>query len=116
MTRSQSPDVQFVVASELGKVSGQMQTMLGEVSRINGELVRQNADMDNKHRENQALIALNHKENQELLNAHKKDDDSNFKKLFTWYNRVTGMCVLIGILFAVVKWIWPLLSGIKLGE
>ncbi len=116
LAQTHTPDVQFLVASELGKMSGQMQAVLSEMSRFNGELVRMNGEMDKKHAENQSLIAKNHEENTKLLNAHKEDDEKNFDKLFNWYNRVAGGVILLGFIFTLVKWLLPLFTGAKLGE
>ncbi len=116
LAEPQTTDVQFLVATRMGELSGQMAAVLSELSRLSGELVRMNTEMDSKHNENQSLIAKNHEENKTLLNDHKVEDEANFDKLFKWYNRIAGGVILLGFLFTLIKWLTPLFTGVKLGE
>lgn len=101
------------LAKEIGSLSGGQQAMLSELQRISSELVRLAAELDKKHEENLNRIDQRHTENITLLNLHKDEDNKNFTKIFRIWNMVAGGCSLVAILWALLKFLVPLIIAAK---
>ncbi len=111
-------DMSFVLsaAKDMGELNGAMRAVLSELARLNGVLVEMNKEMDRKHDENQKIIKSNHEANQKLLAEHTNDDEVKFEKVFKWMYGIIGGATTITALWAVFKFVLPILLKVKLGD
>ena len=112
-----STDGLIALAKEMGLLSGSQQAVLSELQRLNTELTKLSAELDVKHEENIRRIDLRHAENLKALETHKEDDNRNFNKIFSMWNKIAGGIALLVILWGILKFFVPLLIAAKsLGE
>ena len=104
------------MATKIGELSGAQHAVLSQLSRLHGDLVALRDELEKKHEENIKLINERHEDNENLIRAHAAEDKSNFDKVFSWFNRLSGAVGLVVILWAVLQVILPFMMRIKLGE